>query len=388
MPTASWDTTFGDPRFFTRDTSRLGQRWDTRATPGARRFAGAATYDHYRLLRRVSRRGRELRRRHEPMPSAGSCRRAAVRPARRHRGRRTSGSTCGRTSGTATRRRCYVDDRRSSRRDRVLRPGRDHAHAEAHGDRRRPLRLVESTGGTGRPRLGLVYRTEHDTAIKVLYGEAYRAPNRLRALLLRAPEGTLATGDRPGDRPDAGGRRRTSRRAPPPRERPPPIDTRISDLIDARSDDDGRVFLRQRRVGSIDGRRGRRGESAGRPDCWCGAAPPSSAPVRRRPPACRMPPGSSAPLQIAVPMWRRQLTIGSDTTFTSWTTDRRRRAAACLLAEQPHGHLPAARWPIVVGASLYNVFDARYSHPVGVEFRQPSLTQDGRSGAVRLAVHF
>jgi hypothetical protein len=32
-------------------------------------------------------------------------------------------------------------------------------------------------GGTGRPRLGLVYRTADDTAIKALYGEAYRAPN-------------------------------------------------------------------------------------------------------------------------------------------------------------------------------------------------------------------
>ena len=40
------------------------------------------------------------------------------------------------------------------------------------------------TGGTATPRVGLVYRTDADTAIKALYGEAYRAPDGLRDLLL------------------------------------------------------------------------------------------------------------------------------------------------------------------------------------------------------------
>jgi outer membrane receptor protein involved in Fe transport len=32
-------------------------------------------------------------------------------------------------------------------------------------------------GGTGRPRAGVIFRPDYDTAVKVLYGEAYRAPN-------------------------------------------------------------------------------------------------------------------------------------------------------------------------------------------------------------------
>jgi hypothetical protein len=34
------------------------------------------------------------------------------------------------------------------------------------------------------------------------------------------------------------------------------------------------------------------------------------------------------------------------------------------------------------GASLYNAFDKEISHPVGVEFRQTALRQDGRTAAI------
>ena len=46
------------------------------------------------------------------------------------------------------------------------------------------------------------------------------------------------------------------------------------------------------------------------------------------------------------------------------------------------------RWPIVVGATIYNAFDQAIDHPVGVEFRQASLRQDGRTAALRLTVKF
>jgi outer membrane receptor protein involved in Fe transport len=45
-------------------------------------------------------------------------------------------------------------------------------------------------------------------------------------------------------------------------------------------------------------------------------------------------------------------------------------------------------WPFVVGASVYNAFGAVYSHPVGVEFRQSAIQQDGRTAALRVTIRF
>ena len=46
------------------------------------------------------------------------------------------------------------------------------------------------------PSAGLVFLPREQTAVKLLYGRAFRAPNRLRAALLAgaAPEGTLPLG--------------------------------------------------------------------------------------------------------------------------------------------------------------------------------------------------
>jgi len=41
-----------------------------------------------------------------------------------------------------------------------------------------------------------------------------------------------------------------------------------------------------------------------------------------------------------------------------------------------------------LAASIYNAFDVRYAHPVGLEFRQDVIEQDGRTFAVRATVGF
>jgi outer membrane receptor protein involved in Fe transport len=46
------------------------------------------------------------------------------------------------------------------------------------------------------------------------------------------------------------------------------------------------------------------------------------------------------------------------------------------------------RWPITIGATVYNAFDRQIDHPVGVEFRQSAVRQDGRTAALRLTVKF
>ena len=41
-----------------------------------------------------------------------------------------------------------------------------------------------------------------------------------------------------------------------------------------------------------------------------------------------------------------------------------------------------------IAASVYNLFDVEYAHPVGAEFRQEIIWQDGRTFAVRATIGF
>jgi len=99
-------------------------------------------------------------------------------------------------------------------------------------------------------------------------------------------------------------------------------------------------------------------------------------------------PGRLGTLQFALPVWRRQLALATDTTFTSGrTTVGGDPLPAYWLSNATVTYRPL-RWPIVLGATVYNVFDEAYSHPVGVEFRQGALRQDGRTAALRVTVKF
>jgi outer membrane receptor protein involved in Fe transport len=46
------------------------------------------------------------------------------------------------------------------------------------------------------------------------------------------------------------------------------------------------------------------------------------------------------------------------------------------------------RMPLTIAGSVYNAFNASYADPVGVEFRQAAIQQDGRTAAVRVSVKF
>jgi len=99
-------------------------------------------------------------------------------------------------------------------------------------------------------------------------------------------------------------------------------------------------------------------------------------------------PGQLGTLQFALPFWRRQLVMASDTTFVaSRLTVSGERLPDYRLSNLTATYRPL-RWPIIVGASLYNAFDQEITHPVGVEFRQASLRQDGRTAALRVTVKF
>ena len=80
--------------------------------------------------------------------------------------------------------------------------------------------------------------------------------------------------------------------------------------------------------------------------------------------------------------------MASDSTFTSWrTTVGGDRLPSYWLSNFTATYRPI-KWPIVVGVSIYNLFDIARADPVGVEFRQASIPQDRRTAAVRLTVKF
>jgi len=385
IPTASWQTNFGDPRFFTRDTRGWASASYTRDTRGMS-IQGRGYYDHYGYYGDYP---------GEVVNFDGSVADAvgAELSVRRRVGRHAlTGGVDQRTNlrqdqwnGDATT--MYVDDRRSSHE--LAAYGQDEITLTSRltgivGGRYDWWSLK---GGAGRPRLGLVYRTENDTAIKALYGEAYRAPN-LYELYYGSEEGDVAANAALGPEivrtSELVYERHLGRRL---RLSASGYYTRIEGLIDPLYLDDGRItyvnseFVRSKGVelegesrwpsglllrGSVAMQRAR-SESMG---------------------ALSNAPGQLGTLQFSLPFWRRQLTLASDTTFvSSRLTVGGERLPDYRLSNLTATYRPL-RWPIIIGATLYNVFDQEISHPVGVEFRQASVRQDGRTAALRLTVKF
>ena len=385
VPTASWQTPFGDPRFFTRDTRGWGSvsysREAGRTTIEARGYA-----DHYRYYGDYP--GELL-----SLDTAVADAVGAEFSVRRYVGRHAV--TVGVDQRTNLRQNqlnadamaTFVDDRRSSHeiagyvQDEFGITPRLTAILGARYD------WWSLKGGTGRPRLGLVYRTEHDTAIKALYGEAYRAPN-LYELYYGSEDGEVASNDTLGPEivrtaelvveRHIGKRLRVSASG---------YHTHIEGLIDPVYLDDGRFtytnseFVHSRGV-----------EFEGESRWPSGLLVRSSVALQKASSettgALSNAPGKLGTLQFALPFWRRQLVVASDTTFVS----ARLTVGGEPLPDYCLSNLTATyrplRWPIVVGATVYNAFDQEIDHPVGLEFRQAALRQDGRTAALRLTVKF
>ena len=385
VPTASWDTLFGDPRFFTRDARGWASVSYSRDVGGTT-LQGRGYYDHYGYYgdypgELVSFDGA----RNDAVGFEFGARRKIRRHAVTFGMDQRNNLRQDQWNGDAAA--MYVDDRRSSHeiaayvQDEITLTPKLTAIVGGRYD------WWSHKGGTGRPRLGVVYRTEHDTAIKALYGEAYRAPN-LYELYYGAEDVEIAGNAELG--PEVvrttelvverhlGRRLRISASA---------YHTRIEGLIDPIFLEDGRIaymnseFVRSRGV-----------EFEGESRWPSGLLVRSSVALQR----ARGDNGSllsNAParlgtLQFALPVWRRQLALATDTTFTSGrTTVGGDPLPAYWLSNATVTYRPL-RWPIVLGATVYNVFDETYSHPVGVEFRQGALRQDGRTAALRVTVKF
>lgn len=245
-------------------------------------------------------------------------------------------------------------------------------------------------GGTGRPRLGLIYRTDYDTAVKALYGEAYRAPNMYELYYFYSAAADMVARRGPLQ-PESlrttevvfeqylRGRLRLAATA---------YYSWIDDLIDQAVTEEGDIYHVNHESASA---RGLEFEAEGRlasgllvrgsfvlqdgHDGDTGATLSNA-------------PHNLAALQISVPAWRHQLRFSSDTTYTSW----RQTATGERLEGHTVSNLTASYEPLrsrlTLGASLYNLFDTLYAHPVGLEFAQRAIRQNGRTFAVRAGVRF
>jgi iron complex outermembrane receptor protein len=281
----------------------------------------------------------------------------------------------------------YIDDRRSSHEIAVYGQDEITLTSKLTGNVGGRYDWWSLKGGTGRPRLGLVYRTENDTAIKALYGEAYRAPN-LYELYYGDDEadqaGNAALGPEVARTTEVVAERYVTRRL---RLSASAYHTRIEGLIDPFYLDDGRIiYLNSERVRS----RGVEFEGESR---WPSGLLVRGSVALQKATSDTMGTLSNAPgqlgtLQFALPFWRRQLVVASDTIFVS----SRLTVGGEPLPDYCLSNLTATyrplRWPIVVGGTVYNAFDQAVDHPVGLEFRQAALRQDGRTAALRLTVKF
>jgi outer membrane receptor for ferrienterochelin and colicins len=385
VPTASWQTNFGDPRFFTNDT-RAWASVDYTRDLGGTTVQARGYSDHYRYYGDYP--GTLV-----SFDSAVADAVGAEFSGRRRLGRHAV--TVGVDQRTNLRQNqfnadaalTYVDDHRSSHEIAAYAQDEVTLTSKLTGIVGGRYDWWSLKGGTGRPRLGLVYRTENDTAIKALYGEAYRAPN-LYELYYGSDQGDVAANATLG--PEVvrttelvverhlGRRLRVSASA---------YHTHIEGLIDPVYLSDGRfTYMNSEFIHS----RGVEFEGESR---WpSGLLVRSSVAVQRaRSETMGAPsnsPGQLGTLQFALPFWRRQLVMATDTTYVS----SRLTVGGQPLPDYWLSNLTATyrplRWPIVIGTTIYNVFDDDIDHPVGVEFRQAALRQDGRTAALRVTVKF
>lgn len=384
IPTGSWGTTFNDPAFFTRDV----RGW---ATAGYTHDMGPASvtvdgyYDRYHYSGLYP---------FEALYDDGSFADALGSDAtvRWKHGRHAF--TTGVEQRTNLRQDQWyglgpardVDDRRSSQeiaafgQDEISLTSRLTAIVGARYD------WWSLKGGAGRPRLGLVYRTADDTAVKALYGEAYRAPN-LYELYYTSSQGTAAGNLKPelARTMELVFERRVGRHV---RATATGYYTRSSNLIDPEFGYDEAVHYANRESARSSGV-----EFEAESRWGSGVLLRSSLAIQR---AVALEahqrlsnaPGELATIHVAVPVWRRQLVAASESMFTSSRiTVGGDTLPSFWLSNLTLTYRPV-RMPLTIAGSVYNAFGADYADPVGVEFRQAAIPQDGRTAALRVSVKF
>ena len=242
-------------------------------------------------------------------------------------------------------------------------------------------------GWSAHPRGGLIVRPDADTSLKLLYGSAYRAANAYerfytqgtaRANPLLRPE-LLRTGEFVAER-YVGGRLRLTAAA---------YVTHISRLISqygnidemswydngATVDAVGTEFEAERRwTNGILARGSFTAQSAQEAGS---DRPLSNSPARL------------GTFRVETPLVTRLATFAVDWQYVSErVTDVGTTADAYALTNLTWRFAPRRLRGGSIAASVYNLMDTQYAHPVGAEFRQDMIWQDGRTFAVRATLAF
>lgn len=240
-------------------------------------------------------------------------------------------------------------------------------------------------GWTAHPRLGLIVQPGTDTSVKLLYGQAYRAANvyeRFYGLV-----GSLAN---PTLRPETlrtteaviekyvGGRLRLTASA---------YMTHIDDLVSQSENDGQLVHINTSNVKS----RGIEAEAERR---WTNGVVASGSMVWQRSQdaqtrmALTNSPARMGTLAVQAPLGTRRLTMALDGQYVGTRgTERGATADPFWLTNLTWRYAPPGL-RATFAASIYNAGNVRYAHPVGLEFRQDVIEQDGRVFSVRATFGF
>jgi outer membrane receptor for ferrienterochelin and colicins len=233
------------------------------------------------------------------------------------------------------------------------------------------------TGGTATPRAGLVYRT--DTAIKVLYGEAYRAPTvyetyyypddtrDLRPERLRTSEVVYEQ--------YVGGKLRLTATG---------YLTNARNLISQRAD---YVFENREQSRS----RGVELEAERR---WTsGILVRGSFVAQRTHDPLADVELSNSPRRLGLvhasaPLWQRRISIAAESQYVGTRFSTLGTPIDGVWLTHVNVNMTPPRRGLSFAARVSNLFDTAYAHPVGIEFRQDVIPQDGRSVSLRATLRF
>jgi iron complex outermembrane receptor protein len=236
------------------------------------------------------------------------------------------------------------------------------------------------TGGTAAPRAGLVYRTDADTAIKALFGEAYRAPTVYEIWYYPDPLGRTLQPERVRTseivyEQYVGGTLRLTGTG---------YVTNARRLLSQGPDFYFENRERARSVGvEVEGERR-----------WTtGLLVRGSFVVQEtRDPEADVELSNSprrlALLHVAAPAWSRRVSLAAESQYVGRRLSTLGTPIPGVWLTNVNVSYTPPRRPLSFSARVSNLFDTAYAHPVGFELRQDVIPQDGRTVSLRATLRF
>jgi len=244
----------------------------------------------------------------------------------------------------------------------------------------------DTFGGTVNPRAGLIYSPVPPTTLKLLYGQAYRAPNAYE--FDYDTVGYKANHDLDPERIRTYELVWEQQLSRPLRLTTCLFYNQIKDLITQQEQPDGTLIFRN--TDAVDARGVETELEARWPGGWRGRVSYTFADALDTATDRHLPnsPRHLAKLNVVAPLWREKIFAGLELQGMS---DRRsvrgKEVPGFVIA-----NLTLYSRELVKGlefsASLYNLFDKDYGDPPGPDFVQDIIRQDGRAFRVKLTYRF